>query len=81
MFFRQLRKMSSRFANPTFFSRLKGILKRCFPGVFYPCLETYIAKMCKNCLCEMSYIPLYEMSFRQLCKISSRFANPTFLGV
>ena len=25
----------------------------------------------------MSYILLYEMFFRQLCKISSRFANPT----
>ena len=25
----------------------------------------------------MSYIPLYEMSFRQLCKIRSRFAYPT----
>ena len=26
----------------------------------------------------MSYIPLYEMSFRQLCKISSRFVNLKF---
>ena len=33
--------------------------------------------MSKNCLCEMCYIPLYEMPFRQLCKISSRFSNPT----
>ena len=77
VFFRQLCKMSSRFANPTFLRRLKGILQRCFQGVFYHCLENHLAKMSKNCLCEMSYIPLYEMSFRQLCKICSRFANPT----
>ena len=75
--FRQLWKMSSRFANPTFLRRLKGILQRCFQGVFYHCLENHLAKMSKNCLCEMSYIPLYEMSFRQLCKISSKFANLT----
>ena len=77
MFLRQLWKMSSRFANLTFLRRLKGILQRCFQGVFYHCLENHLAKMSKNCLCEMSYIPQYEMSFRQLCKISSRFANPT----
>ena len=66
MFFRQLCKASSSFANPTFLRCLTGILQRCF-----------LAKMSKNCLCEMCYIPLYEMPFRQLCKISSRFSNPT----
>ena len=76
MFFRQLCKMSSRFANLTFLRRLKGILQRWFQGVFYPCLEKCLAKMSKNCYSD---IPLYEMSFRQLYKISSRFANPTFL--
>ena len=81
IFFRQLCKMSFRFANPTFLRRLKRILKRCSRDVFYHCLENYLAKMSKNCLCEMSYIPLYEMPFRQLCKISSRFAKPTLLGV
>ena len=34
--------------------------------------------MSKNSLCEMSYMSIYEMYFRQLCKISSRFANPTY---
>ena len=77
MFLRQLCKMSSRFANPTFLRRLKDILQRCFQGVFYHCLENHLTKMSKNCLCEISYISLYEMSFRQLCKISSRFTNPT----
>ena len=77
MILKQICKMSSRFANPTFLRCLKSILQRCFQGVFYHCLEKHLAKMFKNCLCEMSYIPLYEMSFRQLCKISSRFANPT----
>ena len=33
--------------------------------------------MSKNCLCEMSYVPLYEMPFRQPFKVCSRFANPT----
>ena len=28
---------------------------------------------------KMSYVALDEMSLRQLCKISSRFANPAFL--
>ena len=68
--------MFSRFPNPTFLRRLKGILQRCIQSAFYHCLENYLAKMSKNCLCKMSYIPLYEMSFRQPCKISSRFANP-----
>ena len=63
MLFRQLCKMSSRFANPTFSRCLKDILKRCSPGVFYHCLENYLAKMSKSCFCEMSYIPLYEMSY------------------
>ena len=77
MFLRQLDKMSSRFANPTFLRRLKDILQRCFQSAFYHFLENYFGKMSENCLCEMSYIPLYEISFRQPCKISSRFANPT----
>ena len=77
LFLRQLWNMSSRFANPTFLRRLKGILQRCFQGAFYHCLEDHIAKMSKNCLWEMFYISLYEMSVSQLCKISSRFANPT----
>ena len=64
--FRQLRKMSSRFANLTFLRRLKGILQRCFEGVFYYYLENYLTKMSKNCLFEMFYTPLHEMSFRQL---------------
>ena len=64
--FRQLCKMSSRFANPTFLKCPKDILQRC------------LDKMSKNCLCEMSYIPLYDMPFRQVCKIPSRFANPNF---
>ena len=34
--------------------------------------------MSKNCLYEMSYIPLYEMSLKQLCKTSSRLENLTF---
>ena len=34
--------------------------------------------MSKNCLCDMSYIPLHEIPFRHLCKASSRSANPTF---
>ena len=70
--------MSSRFQNPTFLMRLKDILQRCLQSVFCHRLENCLAKMSKNCLCEMSYKPLYEMSFRQPCKISSRFANPTF---
>ena len=69
--------MTFRFANPTFLKRLKDILQRCFQSVFYHRLENYLAKMYKKCICEVSYIPLYEMSFRQQCKISSRFANPT----
>ena len=77
MFLRQLDKMSSRFANPTFLRSLKDILQRYFQGIFYHCLENHLPEMSKNCLCEMSYIPLYDMSFRQLCKISSKFANPT----
>ena len=76
MFFRQLCKMSSRFANPTFLRRLKDILQRCFQSVFYHCLENDLTEMSKNCLCKMSYTLLYEMSLRQPCKISSRFANP-----
>ena len=75
--FQTVMQVSSRFANPTFLRRLKGILQRCFQSVFYHWLENYLAKISKNCLCEMSYIPLYEMSFRQLCKIRSRFAYPT----
>ena len=66
MFFRQLCKMSSRFANPIFLRHLKGILQRCFQGVFYHCLENYLAKMSKNFFFKKSYIPLYEMSFRQI---------------
>ena len=62
MLFRQLCKMSFRFANPTFLRRLKGILQRCFQVAFYHCLENYIDKVSENSLCEMSYIPLYEMS-------------------
>lgn len=77
-FFRQPCKMSSRFANPTFLMRLQGILQGCFQGIFYHCFENYLAKISKNCFCEMSYIRLHEMSLRQLCKISSRLANPTF---
>ena len=76
MFFRQLCYMSSRFANPTLSRCLKDILQRCFQDVFYHCHENYLAKLSENCLCEMSYI-LYELSFRQLCKVSSRFANVT----
>ena len=70
-------KMSSRFPNLTFLRCLKGILQRCFQSIFYPCLENYLAKVSRNSLFEMSFIPINEMSFRQLCKISSRFANPT----
>ena len=77
MFLRQLCKMSCRFANPTFLKHLKCILQRCFQGVFYHCLENYLAKMSENCLCEMSHIPLYEMSFTQQYKISSRFLSWT----
>ena len=66
IFCRQLYKMSSRFANSIFLRRLKGILQRCFQGVFYHCLENYLAKMSKNCIFKKSYIPLYEMSFRQI---------------
>ena len=79
MFFKQLCKMSSRFANPAFLRRLKGILQISFQGVFYHCLENYLTKLSKNCLFEMSYIPLHEISFRQPCKISSTFANLTSL--
>ena len=49
MFLRQLCKMSSRFANPTFLRRVKGILQRCFQSVFYHCLENHLANIYKNC--------------------------------
>ena len=75
-FFRQLCKLSSRFEDPKFSRRLKDILERCFEGLFYHYFGNYLAKMSKNCFCKMSYIPLYEMSFRRLSKISSIFANP-----
>ena len=32
-------------------------------------LKTILLRCLKRCLCRMSYIPLYEMSFRQLCKM------------
>ena len=57
---------------------LKGILQRYFQSIFYHCLENYLVKISKNCLFELSFIHVYEMSFRQLRKISSRFAYPTF---
>ena len=66
MFLRELCEMASRFANPKFLRRLKSIFQRCFEGVFCHCLENHLEKMSKNCLCEMSYILLYEMTFRQL---------------
>ena len=30
--------------------RLKGILRKSFQGIFYHCLENYLAKMSKDCL-------------------------------
>ena len=51
---------------------LAKMLSKCICYSF----ENYFAKMPKNCLCEMSYIPIYQIFFRQLCNISSRFANP-----
>ena len=77
MFFRMVCKIYSRFANQTFLRRLKGILQRCFQSIFYHGSEKYLVKMFKNCLFKMFFISLFEMSFSQLCKISSRFANPT----
>ena len=77
MFVRQLCKMSSRFAILRSLRRLKGIWKRSFQGVLYNCLKNHLVKASRNCLFKMLFVPLYEMSFRQLCKISSRFANPT----
>ena len=70
MFFRQICNIFSRFSNLTILRRLKGILQKCFQGVFYHFLKNYLAKMSKNCLCRMSYLPLYENSFRQPCKRS-----------
>ena len=42
MFLRQLCKMSSRFANPTFLRRLKGILQRRFQGVLKAILQNVL---------------------------------------
>ena len=55
MLLKQLCKISSRFANPTFLRLLKCILQRYFQGFFYHCLGNHLAKMSKNCLCKMSY--------------------------
>ena len=66
MFFRQLCKMSSGFVNLTFLRHLAKILSKVsFTIVF----KTILLRCLKRCLCRMSYIPLYEMSFRQLCKM------------
>ena len=56
---------------------MQDIFQICKSNIFQVS-ERLLAEISENCLCEMSYIAVHEMSFRQLCKISSRFGNPTF---
>ena len=80
IFSRQLWKMCSRFADPTFVRCLKDILQRCFQGIFTIALKNMLLRClnisCSDYLFEMCFIPLCAMSFRKLCKIFPRFANP-----
>ena len=73
MFFRWLCKISSRFGNPIFLRCLKGMLyKDAFKLSFTIALKTILLR----CLKTVFYTTIWDV-FRQLCKIPSRFANPT----
>ena len=85
VFFRQLCKMSPIFAKPTLSRRLKGNLQRCFQGVFYRCLEKYLAKISKKCFWNVLYTYLSYMSYINLLDSYARYLldlqNQHFLGV